>query len=224
MLANGDLAAARPKSEPALVHDEPMTTAAADASAKPKRWSARFAVATLFVLMAAEAGAPLLALAALGIQPLETGASGLTSVGLIAIVATLAMGLWCRSWRAWAAWIWLPLGAITVVAFVIVNLTVAPHIAGSGPWCEQRRVAVESGERALADAIAYSWNPVGVAGGGISQTHPPSPPRPRDGSFFGDARALTEEATYERWLEQRGPQLQQSAEQLRMQYDAHCEV
>lgn len=45
--------------------------------------------------------------------------------GVVALVASIVMGLACRSWEAWRKWIWLPVAITVLIAFVMVNFYVS---------------------------------------------------------------------------------------------------
>lgn len=87
-----------------------------------------FAAATLLVLGLIATIAPLLAAIYFGVAIVWDGQR--SSGGVVALVASIAMWIWCRSWEAWRRWIWLPIIATVIIAFVLVGSSAADDSAG----------------------------------------------------------------------------------------------
>lgn len=172
--------------------------------------------------------APYFAASTLGV---EVGWGGrLSTGGIVALVASIAMWVWCRSWKAWWTWIWLPVAITVLVAFVVVNLAV------SGA-----RAEAEADEAAKVAQTCADWKSELAA---VNQQHdelvaeinakmawtkwvpPTSPPRPVTGvtnweKFNGIGYDDVDRYTY--YVEHGGPSLKQQAEQLQSDYNAHCQ-
>lgn len=92
-----------------------------DRKGTPGGW--KFAGATLLVLGATATFAPMLAAAMLGFSLNWDGTR--STGGVLALVASIVMGLTCRDWETWRKWIWLPVAITIVIAFVVVNFYVS---------------------------------------------------------------------------------------------------
>lgn len=127
---------------------EPSSAARTDTDATQSPPSGfRFAAATLFVVGATATFAPFLAAAMFGLSVTWDGQR--STGGIVAVVASIAMWIWCRSWEAWRRWVWLPVIATVIISFLVVS-----------SW------AVVDADSASGEASTPSWSP------------PPSTPRP----------------------------------------------
>ena len=216
------------------MHDEQVNDAQAPelapsegtAPARPRRGH-RFAGATLIAVGAATTLSAYLAAATLG-APTPATIEWSTG-GAFAIIAALTMWARCRSWRSWAAWVWLPVAIASTITFTTMNLAVsdarnagALHEVLQPQPCGGISAELSAVERDYDELIAETW--AAHQGNTTVPTPitPPPPPERSDGSFLGDARRLNQEAVYQTWVDARGPQLQQRLDQLRLTHGYDC--
>lgn len=196
-------------------------------SARPKRRSGfPFAAATLIAIGAVATGVAHFALWTLDVD--VPGFLGWVDGGVLPLAATIAMWIWCRSWKQWIAWVWLPVGLAAFVAFTVVNLTVTEHsLSGSAApsidACDARAAEIAAFEEQTQELSVAAWeldaSPFNDAG-----EYAPSPPPPAsETGLFADAQRLNT-GPWDYWVAQGGPQLEQQRDRLRTEYGMLCEA
>lgn len=129
----------------------------------------RFAAATLLVLGLVATFAPFLAASFFGVAIVWDGQR--SSGGVVALVASIAMWIWCRSWEAWRRWIWLPIVATVIAAFALVGSNAAGNGTG-GASLEDTSTHQQSGAtggtimtpppvsdaQATCESQGYTWD------------------------------------------------------------------
>jgi hypothetical protein len=201
----------------------PTQTAPADPNEPGKKLTGgRFAAATLLVLAVTATFAPFLAAAVLGVA-MEW--SRLVSTGgLVALIASIVMGVKCRSWASWWKWIWLPVGLTVAIAFVAVSLMVsgaraeetARHAAECASWADQAASLTQRHDDLVAEINAIPgvwqhWDP---------PSEPPALHGATDWSAYNGGPSQMD--LYEYYVAHDGPAIKEQAAQLQIRYEESC--
>lgn len=185
----------------------------AGATEPARRGGFIFAVAAFFALGATSTVAQMIAWGVAGLPVAIEWSTG----GLVALAASVAMWVWCRSWEAWWKWIWLPIAVIVVTTMFLADT------AAKNYRQEQQAAACADWESELDDLIAQHDSLVAETEDHVANYAAGlSTDWEKFGMSAAKSAAIDERRAQEYYQEHGGPELEAQFDETQSQYDAAC--